>query len=151
MKARLSFTMACCSSTPLATKVQALDAVTGDLLVAVLPPSADGSHARRASARSRLYGDKVYTGTSDVHLVALDARTGRVIWDKEVADRTKGFSLSGGVTVAKGKVIASTTGPQQLAAISSWPSMPTRGGGVALQHHSKGERTRRQYLEWCAV
>jgi alcohol dehydrogenase (cytochrome c) len=45
-----------------------------------------------------------------VHLVALDARTGRVVWDKEVADRTKGFSLSGGVTVAKGKVIASTTG-----------------------------------------
>jgi alcohol dehydrogenase (cytochrome c) len=57
-----------------------------------------------------LYGDKVYTGTSDVHLVALNAKTGRVVWDKEVADRTKGFGLTGGVTVAKGKVIASTTG-----------------------------------------
>jgi alcohol dehydrogenase (cytochrome c) len=90
-------------------KVQALDAVTGDLLwqysrrlpMGVMPS------VKRSIA---LYGDKVYTGTSDVHLVALDARTGRVVWDKEVADRTKGFSLSGGVTVAKGKVIASTTG-----------------------------------------
>ena len=90
-------------------KVQALDAVTGDLLwqysrrlpMGVMPS------VKRSIA---LYADKVYTGTSDVHLVALDAKTGRVVWDKEVADRTKGFSLTGGVTVAKGKVIASTTG-----------------------------------------
>lgn len=90
-------------------KVQALDAVTGDLLwqysrrlpMGVMPV------VKRSIA---LYGDKVYTGTSDVHIVALDARTGRVVWDKEIADPTKGFSLSGGVTVAKGKVIASTTG-----------------------------------------
>jgi alcohol dehydrogenase (cytochrome c) len=90
-------------------KVQALDAVTGDLLwqysrrlpMGIMPS------VKRSIA---LYGDKVYTGTSDAHLVALDARTGRVVWDKEVADRTKGFNLTGGVTVAKGKVIASTTG-----------------------------------------
>ena len=90
-------------------KVQALDAVTGDLLwqYSRRLPSGVMPGVKRSIA---LYGDKVYTGTSDVHLVALDARTGRVVWDKEVADRTKGFSLSGGVTVAKGKVIASTTG-----------------------------------------
>ncbi|MEP7367716.1 MAG: PQQ-binding-like beta-propeller repeat protein, partial [Acidobacteriota bacterium] len=90
-------------------KVQALDAVTGDLLWQYsrrLPMGVTPSVKRSIA----LYGDKVYTGTSDVHLVALDARTGRVVWDKEVADRTKGFSLTGGVTVAKGKVIASTTG-----------------------------------------
>jgi alcohol dehydrogenase (cytochrome c) len=90
-------------------KVQALDAVTGDLLwqYSRRLPTGVTPGVKRSIA---LYGDKVYTGTSDVHLVALDARTGRVVWDKEVADRTKGFSLSGGVTVAKGKVIASTTG-----------------------------------------
>lgn len=90
-------------------KVQALDAVTGDLLwqYSRRLPMGVTPGVKRSIA---IYGDKVYTGTSDVHLVALDAKTGRVIWDKEVADRTKGFSLSGGVTVAKGKVIASTTG-----------------------------------------
>jgi len=90
-------------------KVQALDAVTGDLLwqYSRRLPTGVTPGVKRSIA---LYGDKVYTGTSDVHIVALDARTGRVVWDKEVADRTKGFSLSGGVTVAKGKVIASTTG-----------------------------------------
>jgi alcohol dehydrogenase (cytochrome c) len=90
-------------------KLQALDAVTGDLLwqYSRRLPTGVTPGVKRSIA---LYGDKVYTGTSDVHLVALDARTGRVVWDKEVADRTKGFSLSGGVTVAKGKVIASTTG-----------------------------------------
>jgi Glucose dehydrogenase len=90
-------------------KVQALDAVTGDLLwqYSRRLPMGVTPGVKRSIA---LYGDKVYTGTSDVHLVALDARTGRVVWDKEVADRTKGFSLTGGVTVAKGKVIASTTG-----------------------------------------
>ena len=29
-----------------------------------------------------LYGDKIYFGTSDVHVVALDVRTGAVVWDK---------------------------------------------------------------------
>ncbi|NOT45073.1 MAG: PQQ-binding-like beta-propeller repeat protein [Acidobacteria bacterium] len=90
-------------------KVQALDAVTGDLLWQYsrrLPMGVNPSVKRSIA----IYGDKVYTGTSDVHMVALDAKTGRVVWDQQVADRTQGFGLTGGVTVAKGKVIASTTG-----------------------------------------
>jgi len=57
-----------------------------------------------------LYGDNVYMGTSDTHIVALNARTGRVAWDKPIADAKQGYGLTGGVTVAKGKIIASTTG-----------------------------------------
>ena len=45
------------------------------------PPS-----VKRAIA---IYGDKVYTGTSDTHIVALDARTGRVVWDKPIADHKR--------------------------------------------------------------
>ena len=33
-----------------------------------------------------LYGDKVYFGTLDARLVALDARTGDVVWNKKIAD-----------------------------------------------------------------
>ena len=68
---------------------------------------ARASSVKRAIA---IYGDKVYTGTSDVHVVALDAKTGRVVWDKPIADRKAGYGLTGGVTIAKGKVIAGTTG-----------------------------------------
>ena len=34
-----------------------------------------------------LYGDKVYLATVDAHLVALDARTGKVAWTQEVLNR----------------------------------------------------------------
>jgi alcohol dehydrogenase (cytochrome c) len=90
-------------------KVQALDASTGDLLwqYSRRLPMGTPLSVKRAIA---LYGDKIYTGTSDTHVVALDARTGRVVWDTPIADVKQGYSLTGGVTVAKGKVLATTTG-----------------------------------------
>jgi alcohol dehydrogenase (cytochrome c) len=90
-------------------KVQAIDAATGDLLwqYSRRLPMGVNPTVKRAIA---IYGDKVYTGTSDVHIVALDAKTGRVAWDKAIADQKAGFGLTGGVTIAKGKVIAGTTG-----------------------------------------
>ena len=90
-------------------KVQAIDAATGDLLwqYSRRLPMGTPPSVKRAIA---IYGDKVYTGTSDTHIVALDAKTGRVVWDKPIADQKQGYGLTGGVTVAKGKVIASTTG-----------------------------------------
>jgi alcohol dehydrogenase (cytochrome c) len=57
-----------------------------------------------------LYGDKVIIATSDVHLVALDIHNGRVMWDTAVADVKAGYGMTGGPTIAKGKVIVGTTG-----------------------------------------
>jgi alcohol dehydrogenase (cytochrome c) len=90
-------------------KVQAIDAATGDLLwqYSRRLPMGTPVSVKRAIA---IYGDKVYAGTSDTHIVALDARTGRVVWDRPIADQKQGYGLTGGVTVAKGKIIASTTG-----------------------------------------
>jgi len=90
-------------------KVQALDAATGDLLWQYsrrLPKGVNPS-VKRAIA---IYDDKVYTGTSDAHVVAIEATSGRVVWDSVVADQKAGYGLTAGITVAKGKVIASTTG-----------------------------------------
>jgi alcohol dehydrogenase (cytochrome c) len=90
-------------------KVQAIDAATGDLLWQYsrplprdVPPSVERSIA--------IYGNKVLIGTSDTHVVALDAKTGKVVWDRRIADGKAGYRLSGGVTVAKGKAIAGTVG-----------------------------------------
>jgi len=90
-------------------KVQALDAVNGDLLwqYSRRLPTGVSPTVKRAIA---IYGSNVYMGTSDVHVVALDARTGRAVWDTAIADQKQGYGLTGGITVAKGKIIASTTG-----------------------------------------
>jgi outer membrane protein assembly factor BamB len=47
-------------------------------------------------------------GTVDANLVALDAKTGRVLWDVEAADRRTGYSLTAAPLVVKDKII---TGP----------------------------------------
>jgi alcohol dehydrogenase (cytochrome c) len=39
----------------------------------------------------RLLGDRLFVGTVDAHLVALDARTGAVLWDVEVANYQHGL------------------------------------------------------------
>lgn len=90
-------------------RVQALDAVTGDLLWQYsrrLPMGVTPTVQRAIG----LYRDRVYLATSDTHVVALDVKTGRVVWDREVAKRSDGFTLSGGVTIAKGKVVTGTVG-----------------------------------------
>jgi alcohol dehydrogenase (cytochrome c) len=90
-------------------KVQALDAVTGDLLWQYnrrLPTGVPTNWKRNIS----LYGNRVYVPTSDAHMVALDAKTGRVMWDQAVADIKQGYGMTGGPLVAKGKVMIGTTG-----------------------------------------
>jgi alcohol dehydrogenase (cytochrome c) len=90
-------------------RVQALDAVSGDLLwqYARLLPRGVNPSVKRAMA---IHGDRLYVPTSDVHVVSLDVKTGNVVWDHEIADRTAGFGLTGGPLVAKGKVMVGTTG-----------------------------------------
>jgi alcohol dehydrogenase (cytochrome c) len=57
-----------------------------------------------------LYGDKLYFGTSDVHVVALDAKTGDVAWDQPITEPDSGFGLSGGPLVAAGRVMQGVNG-----------------------------------------
>ena len=56
-----------------------------------------------------LYQDRVLLGTSDAHLVALDAESGRVVWDVAVADASQGFSYTAGPIAGDGRVFASLT------------------------------------------
>ena len=89
-------------------KLQALDAATGDLLwqyARILPPGVNAGNKRAIS----IYGNKVYMATSDVHAVALDVKTGRVVWDQPLVEE-RGFNVSGGPLVAKGKVMIGTSG-----------------------------------------
>ena len=55
-------------------------------------------------------GDRLYLGTLDAHLVALDTRTGRVAWDVQVADASKGYSITSAPLAVKGEVITGVAG-----------------------------------------
>lgn len=55
-------------------------------------------------------GDKVYLATLDSKLVALDAKTGKVAWETQVADPTLGYSETMAPTAVEGKILIGTNG-----------------------------------------
>ena len=55
-------------------------------------------------------GAHLYMGTLDAHLVALDAKTGEVLWDKEVADPAFGYSITHAPLVVGDNVIVGVSG-----------------------------------------
>jgi PQQ-dependent dehydrogenase (methanol/ethanol family) len=54
-------------------------------------------------------GDRLYLGTLDAHLVALDAKSGRVVFDVAVDDYKKGFSITHAPLVVGDKIIVGVT------------------------------------------
>jgi len=57
-----------------------------------------------------LLGDRLYMGTLDAHLVALDRRTGSVVWDVEVGDLKKANAITAAPLAVKGAVIVGVAG-----------------------------------------
>jgi len=57
-----------------------------------------------------MYDGKLYRGTGDGHLLALDAKTGKTLWDTWVADSGKGYFLSAAPVVFDGKVYMGEAG-----------------------------------------
>jgi len=55
-------------------------------------------------------GGKVFMGTLDAKLIALDAKSGKVLWETEIADPEKGYSETMSPTVVDGKVLIGTNG-----------------------------------------
>ncbi|MEE2638359.1 MAG: PQQ-dependent dehydrogenase, methanol/ethanol family [Acidobacteriota bacterium] len=57
-----------------------------------------------------IQGDKVLMSTLDAHLVALDAKTGSVLWNTEVEDHTGGYSKTAAPLVVGDKVFTGVAG-----------------------------------------
>ncbi len=88
--------------------VQALDGASGDLIWEHRLGPNKASGAMRGLA---IYGDNVYTATNDARLVALDARTGKLVWDTTMGDRSEGaYRNSSGPMVINGKVVSGLIG-----------------------------------------
>jgi alcohol dehydrogenase (cytochrome c) len=57
-----------------------------------------------------LLGDTVFLGTLDAHLLALDAKTGHLLWDRVVADYKTGHSITAAPLALKDKIIVGISG-----------------------------------------
>jgi len=57
-----------------------------------------------------MLGNRLFLGTLDAALVALDARTGRVLWETQVADTLQGYTITEAPLAIQGKVIVGVAG-----------------------------------------
>ena len=89
--------------------VQALDATNGDLLWEYrrkLPADIGTLTGTRYRYRNvAIYEDKIFLATNDAFLVALDAKTGQVVWETKRADYRDQVAQTAGPVIVKGKAI----------------------------------------------
>jgi alcohol dehydrogenase (cytochrome c) len=100
-------------TTPL-NHLLALDARNGDVLwryqrqmpfdIALMHPTNRGV---------ALYGDKVYMATTDTVVIALDARTGAVVWETPVEDYHGGYYMTLAPLAVDGKIMVGVSGGER--------------------------------------
>jgi quinohemoprotein ethanol dehydrogenase len=98
------------------SKVFALDAATGALLWSY-DPKVDPEWAVNAccdvvNRGVAVWKGKVFVGTLDGRLVALDAANGKPVWDRLTIDRNFRYTITGAPRVAKGKVFIGNGGAE---------------------------------------
>jgi alcohol dehydrogenase (cytochrome c) len=92
-------------------QVLAMNAKTGELIWRYkkqLPEDLFQLHPTNRGAG--LWQDKLFLATVDAHLVAIDAKTGKQVWDATVEDYKKGHYLTLMPLVVNGKVIVGGSG-----------------------------------------
>jgi alcohol dehydrogenase (cytochrome c) len=92
--------------------VVALDAKTGRIFwIYKYVNAADYKVCCGANNRGlAILGDTLFMGTLDAHLIALDARNGRLLWNVNVGESAHGYSVSLAPLVVKDKVIIGVGG-----------------------------------------
>ena len=94
-------------------RVVAFDVVSGELAWTHQRKFPEDIAISEAYPRHRgvaVFGDKVYWGTADSFLVALDARTGKVAWEVKTGDYHDGSGHNHPPLIAEGRVFIGTAG-----------------------------------------
>jgi quinohemoprotein ethanol dehydrogenase len=96
--------------------VLALEAKSGKLLWE-FDPKVPGAHAGRgccdvANRGVAVWGGKVFVGTYDGRLIALDAKSGQKVWEELTVDPAHDYTITGAPRVVKGKVIIGNGGAE---------------------------------------
>ncbi|MFK7896281.1 MAG: PQQ-dependent dehydrogenase, methanol/ethanol family [Myxococcota bacterium] len=91
------------------SEVHALDAKTGESLWRFDPEVPRETSYRYCCGFSNrgvaAYGDRLFLGTLDGRLIALDRGTGEPVWTQKTVPEGKSYSIQGAPRIAKGKVI----------------------------------------------
>lgn len=98
------------------SKVMALNAATGDVLWRY-DPQVDGAKGADAccdvvNRGVAVWEGKVFVGTIDGRLVALDAATGKELWDVVTVDQAKPYTITMAPRVVRDKVIIGNSGAE---------------------------------------
>ncbi len=87
--------------------IQALDAATGSLIWEYrrqLPADlAEYASINEATRNLGIYEDKIIYVSADSYLIALDAQSGALVWETQIADYRQGNMQSSGPMIANGK------------------------------------------------
>ena len=75
---------------------------------------------------------RVFVGTLDDNLIALDAHTGRELWEKRLADTMLGYTLTGAPLALNGKIIVGVAAGE--AGVSPWVEAFDPANGNKLWH-----------------
>ena len=117
--------------------VKALDATTGDLIWEYrrnLPPNVGATTGTVGRFRNiAIYEDRVFLATQDAYLVALDARTGAVVWEKKRGEYTDKLSSTSGPVIVDGKVITGSWCAHNSNVPSVSEKMPSRLSAPCLR------------------
>jgi alcohol dehydrogenase (cytochrome c) len=99
-----------------------------------LPPGLTYGSANASNRGFAVLGDLLFMGTLDAHLIALDRRTGKLVWDQTVENFKVGYAITQAPLIVKDKVILGIAGGD----------IPTRGF-VDAYDPKTGERVWRFY------
>jgi quinohemoprotein ethanol dehydrogenase len=96
------------------SKVYAIDAASGRLLWMFDPKvrlnmAINGSYSARTNGGVAVWNGKVYVGTGDCRLVAVDAASGKQAWEARVCEASQ-TGITGAPHVARGKVFMGYNG-----------------------------------------
>ena len=120
----------------------ALDARTGRVIWRYRRELPDGVMVccGRVNRGFRILGDTLYLATLDAHLLAMDRKTGAIIWDAVLGDYKSAYSSTSAPLVVKDKVIIGIGGGEYGVRGHRRVRREDCEAGVALSHDPRPGR-----------
>lgn len=121
------------------SKVYAFNAVTGRQLWH-FDPQVPGEYGAKGccdvgNRGAALFDGKLYVGTFDGRLIALDIKTGKPVWSVVTVDQSKTYTITGAPRIVKGRVVIGNGGAE-LGARGYVTAYDARTGKLAWRFYT---------------